>query len=664
MSLCSHAPHRRWSLAQYDYSIISTATAGGSPPVIAIGERKLAAVPLLYPSLGCHPSLSIGTTHSGAVLSHIEPPTLAFSPPPKSLPPDQSYHTAVQRVTLVSVTLALMIPHFTFFGICGVTKLLLPRLVTWIATETQLNTLFSTGYPLFYTGWLLWKFEGLRQRQQDLEATPRDGLKRAAVRDLDDELSATQRQIEQQDRQLLNMLHYWIVCAAVATFKQVALSIPFSKRMLRVYPPLRSVLVQIEMAAWLWVHVVPLCLSPVYIRQLPNHQTPVEAVVNKVLFPVATVLHDQISSLIPASLWQKFVVDTCKYSLDLAVWTKALSSDLRDTLVELILQSRCLFLPAILLMTMWPLSTVGMIYMAYIAPMALGCHAAKHGRDADDAVANNAETVVGLVRWLQFWVLHTILTCLLAPGRGILAWIPLANLVIGCIYGLLAILTPRAMRDLYGMMIHKELLALSTMLEPPKDDGNGNPLARDTDSKLVQLARFVVEKLPRASEHVDEAPERMDAAAAPAEHVDDAPGHVNEANENGNDDKDDLDDGATHTMEEDGSDGEERLAERTPTGLVRNNRIPKENIPHDNGAALERRPKKSSQKRAKSPGKATISEPSPRRSARQQEKASRARLEDTDDESDKQESLSSSSSSYAKDTATSRARRRRTRPLD
>jgi hypothetical protein len=643
MSLCSHAAHRRWSLAQYDYSILTTgtttvATGGGSTaPVIAIGDRKLAVVPLLYPSLGWYPS-------------YIEPPTPTSPPPPpppKSLPP-QSYHRAVQRVTLVSVSLALMIPHVTFFGICGVVKLLLPRLVTWIATETQLNTLFSIGYPLFYTGWLLWKLEGSRQRQLELEATPRAGLKRAAVRDLDDALSATKRQLEQQDRQLLNILRYWIVCAAVATVKQVSLSIPFSKRMLRVYPPLRSALMQIEMAAWLWVHVVPLCLSPVYIRQLPYYQTPVEAAVAKVLSPVTTLLHDQISSLIPASLWQKFVVDLCKPMLGVAVWSKILSSDFRDTLEELILQSRSLFPPAILLITMWPLTTVGMIYMAYIAPMALGCHAAKqHGRD-DDAVPMSAETVASLVRWLQFWVLHTILTCLLAPGRGILTWIPLANLVIGCIYGVLAILTPRAMRDAYFMLIHRELLALSTLLEPPRDDGNGgDPLARDTDSKLIQLARFVVEKLPRATEHVDEAPEHVDAAT-----------------DNGDGNEDSLDEFTTHTMEEDGSDGEERLAERNPAGLIRNKRVHKENIPHDNGAGLERRPKKSSQKSARSPRKAAISEPSPRRSARQQEKASRAGFEETDEESDKQESSSSSSSSYARDTATSRARRRRTRPLD
>jgi hypothetical protein len=67
----------------------------------------------------------------------------------------QRYRSTVQRIARGSLLLAAMTPHVLFASVAVGLKLLLPRLITWLATETSVTSLLSWWYPVGATITLL-----------------------------------------------------------------------------------------------------------------------------------------------------------------------------------------------------------------------------------------------------------------------------------------------------------------------------------------------------------------------------------------------------------------------------------------------------------------------------------------------------------------------------
>ena len=84
----------------------------------------------------------------------------------------QSYQSALRKISHTSLLLAMLLPHVLFLTVCSSVKLLFPRVITYIATETYLNTLLGTWYPLIWTISLLYHYRHGKTSGPSSKMTP------------------------------------------------------------------------------------------------------------------------------------------------------------------------------------------------------------------------------------------------------------------------------------------------------------------------------------------------------------------------------------------------------------------------------------------------------------------------------------------------------------
>lgn len=363
-------------------------------------------------------------------------------------------------------------------------------------------------------------------------------------------LNAVEKELQHEQR-LIKLLRYWMVCASIAMVKRLFFILPGSR--LFVHAALYRVAAQCELALWLWVAFIPFFhfattatttspTEPHIIRrpqsqsqrpplsprqqQTALFQSPVDILTVWLLAPWVTRLHTAVATSIPLQTWEQYIDTPVKSILDVLVWSRCLSSAARTEIqLSLLPRARHWILPGILLLFVWPFSSVALVYIAYILPLAY-CYldVVNNG----ETNAGNTTTIVGdnptnsmdrVVRWLQFWVFHTIITAFIGPFRGFLAWLPLSNFILGCLYAFLATLTPTSMQILYSSLIQSECQSLARFLmhlhQSRQDDsdqsldGNNNNNTIVTtrgyeDSRLYRFATYVWDVVPKADVEVND----------------------------------------------------------------------------------------------------------------------------------------------------------------
>lgn len=471
---------------------------------------------------------------------------------------EQSYHRQVQRVADFSVKLALMTPHALFAATLIAIKLLVPFALTWLATETNLSSVFYLWYPLLASILVLfdvWRADcnneqvlvahvpsngsKLKKVKKPLEeqkktltnssnaaASParsspfprttaavrkrnrrRSSLVSLVVRHnvLDASRSGDNNATEKTDAaaQLLLLhqrqvywMHYWIVCGAVAMMKRFFFILPFVTRFVKVYPIIRSVLLQVELVAWIWIHVVPTLLTPVGIQQLQQYQTPLDILAVTCIAPVVTAVYNGVSSVVPAAAWQTYVVEACSKFLGVAVWSKLLTQSSCDALLHFTEHGRSLVVPALTVFS-WPLQAFGILYVAYVLPLAK-CSlvvAAAHSPQKTELRR------LPITHWLQFWVLHTVLTGALNTCSALLWWIPFSNVAIWCAYAWLSVVAASSTIDSYYLSYVQQELQ-SFYILPLGDHQQSLPPTQE--AKLMRLFWYIIDKLPKAVDDNDD----------------------------------------------------------------------------------------------------------------------------------------------------------------
>jgi hypothetical protein len=307
-------------------------------------------------------------------------------------------------------------------------------------------------------------------------------------------LDANHHEASETDAALLRLrqdywLHYWMVCSTVAFGKRLLLLLPLAASVPNSYPAVHTILCQIELFLWIWLNVVPKMTSS-SIQQLENYSTPVEFLAVNVITPAATFVYLAAAVMVPASVWQRFVVNPTTKSFGLGVWSKMLKQEACDSAAHFVTEARVLILPALTVFFCPLLRVYAILYVAYALPLA------KSGAAKAAAIPTSPSMDRSAIHWLQFWVLHSVLTMAFSVLSYIIWWIPLFDVAFFCLYSALSVVSAASIEMTYHSWIHQELQSFRIL--PLGDHQQALPTTHE--ARLVRLIYWVGEKL-KESEH-------------------------------------------------------------------------------------------------------------------------------------------------------------------
>lgn len=345
----------------------------------------------------------------------------------------QRYRSTVQRIARGSLLLAAMTPHALFLACAVGTKLLLPRTVTWLATETSCLSLLSWWYPVAATITLLHQISQQgsdaaakgdtdaekkntaaaaaetekenntpaakqRGRKQTNTTTPQKSPARQPffprtapgknANDADTAAAKNKRRRRSSflpqtprfhhanpDTQVQEWLQYWMVYAAVQAVSRMLYLLPFFSLILsRYHDFLQSSGLQLQAAFYVWIYVLPHVVIPMSSigsmnLQLPDTR-PLHFLTTYLIQPVISTIHDAISGAVSNNFWQGQVVGKLTTVLDSLVFIRFVSRDTADWLLHVAHLVRAVAVPSTTLLMPGFLTNYGVLYVQYVVPLA------------------------------------------------------------------------------------------------------------------------------------------------------------------------------------------------------------------------------------------------------------------------------------------------------
>lgn len=344
----------------------------------------------------------------------------------------------MRRIADTSLFLAMLMPHVVFLASVASLKLLMPRVLTYLAADTYLLSIMSFWYPMMWTiGLLQYYRNGVSAvEEQDVSknkddntgnyktpARPKRRLSssffprttpssrssvqkwlraattpvRRAVKKSDDE-----EEYDVHDNATY-WLQYWVVFSSLLAVCRLTFLLPIVGRIFGKYAMLSSVVREVQLVFFLWLFGVPL-VTP----ELTRNTLPLSLLYQRVV-PMVTAIYNVVSHAIPEQAWQT-LVEKASSILDLAVMIKVLSTESKDWLVHVLEEARPVLPPAITLFMPGFLTEYGVLYVKTLVPCAKS--------------SSQTKSLGEEMQWLEYWVLHGLLSSLLNWWAPILWWIP------------------------------------------------------------------------------------------------------------------------------------------------------------------------------------------------------------------------------------------------
>jgi hypothetical protein len=400
----------------------------------------------------------------------------------------------------------MLLPHVLFLGVCSSIKLLFPRVVSYLATETYLSTILGTWYPLVWTISLLYHYRHAKiepRKNTDEFKTPLKQLvsttnspakstpgfypkttpmKHASTpvqRWLRAAATPTRRDDNADVREECTYwLHYWMVLAVLSTLSSLLYSTPFMGRLLTRSVWIKSSLLEVQLFFFLWIFGLPGSLTSASIDPKKGYESrPLPLIYNK-LSPVLLAIYKMISNAVPETIWDT-VCEKSKSVLSICVMVRLLSEDTKDHLIHILVEARPLLPPAMTLFS--PFTSMGVLYVKSVVP------AAKHV---------TFKTLSTQMDALEFWVLHTLLSGLLQWWSGLLWWIPFSSHAVFLLWCHVQI--PKSCSRYYNLL-EEELQAFGLLEKGDKE-------LEVHSSITARVVTRWINSLPSASESEEDAP--------------------------------------------------------------------------------------------------------------------------------------------------------------
>ena len=407
----------------------------------------------------------------------------------------QSYSTALQRLAATSRRLAIMFPYAVVLATALALKTSVPRAVTWWAVETQLLNAVSRLYPLVISILLL--YDAL-QRKQEQQRRPEEKTrplgdvtntnptssesskgKNMVHRSKQDRDRERRQQVQEQkqkeelvQQRHLYWIHYWMVSACVAALLRLWQILPFWASLTPEWVATAGA--EVALFFWITLNVVPY-MTPATLRA-PN---PVDVLAQHWIVLPCTAVVKTVAGFPPEHVWETYCCAPAERMLQIMTWSKLLSERTANAMNHWIQESRGLITPAFLMFS-WPLQAYGLLYVQYVLPLS-------------QSLSDNPNKTD---RWMQFWVIHCVLSAVVHSLAPFIWWIPFSNVSLFVVWAVLATATDAHMEYAYRNYIQRELQALSLL---PKHNVDDRHLETE-HSRTVQAFYWILERLPRAKD--------------------------------------------------------------------------------------------------------------------------------------------------------------------
>mmetsp|Transcript_716 Transcript_716/g.1150 ORF Transcript_716/g.1150 Transcript_716/m.1150 type:complete len:640 (-) Transcript_716:419-2338(-) len=361
----------------------------------------------------------------------------------------RKYDAALDKVSRISTTLAMCLPHILYGVGAFVVKWLLSDVFVYIASDVPLLECITVFEPTFHTVVAVQRFQHLCNVHRKLYANdplvveddspPCEDNERRGVDNYEPMMTKIQLKKEEKksNAHLQKLLRYWVIFGLVISFGKLLIMLPLVCRLVLKIED--NVIRQLLLVMFVWLRYLPLPSSKQMGKTFGKHArlystNTIDIVycnlVQPFLLPLANVTEGrkQTRGMIELFLAQ------LETFLSVCVFMKALRAERKEQIVHVVTEGLAL-LPACTTLLMPSMFTAyGCVYVGGFVSTA-------NSAKCDDAIVKSDKKAAFIsdddpkllqlrmlrVRWLRYWCVYVNVLFLLARAGSILAWIPLST---------------------------------------------------------------------------------------------------------------------------------------------------------------------------------------------------------------------------------------------
>jgi hypothetical protein len=389
----------------------------------------------------------------------------------------QKYNSLVERVAETSMVVAILLPHVLYVTGFGMARYFLPSFIGYIVTETILLQVISFWIPFLKTVVIIVKW------QHGVNGLVLDENTRDKFHSKHHKSSLIKNVKEREEEikivhSISHLLMYWIALSVLSAFFQTLRLLPILGGFLPSPQEVTNVInsrsrfrlshrfcEEIRLFFFLWLFILngehesrlenPSVKSPKSrllqtsdsVRNLRSKmsrydKSPVGIVydrlkpvllsitqnMNMIVSSVSSVGHEPSDDRFSTSIPHRFIKFVASV-FDFLIFTKVMSQKMKLSIMNTLAQCVGL-LPALPTLFMPSYFTkFGIIYVSYIVPAANATRAKesmwKPSQTLEEKDLILFTFISSSVRFLQYWVLHSMISAFLSYFTPILSWVPL-----------------------------------------------------------------------------------------------------------------------------------------------------------------------------------------------------------------------------------------------
>lgn len=385
----------------------------------------------------------------------------------------RKYNDFVDRVAKTSSFLAMILPHCLYAAMVVGMKVMLPSGLKYLATRTYLCAVLSFWHPLYLTFSALGRLsphlrdyrESKESDEKENEASGKDKFKAMTPSKL-----KVQRQRETEmvglRAAVVDLLKYWVVYAILLAMVRTGKLLPFvghvlnataddkptsrprffAKKSAGLYAKLRlpqRLVEEMTLVFFVWLRLMP---SPPAVGEEGkakiasrsrdiDKQMPVDILYGK-LSPMVLSAMNSSAFLTKKAMGKpggdeftllSMVIQKLKSVLDLFVLVRLISKRTREWIITTIVESSALLPAASTLLMPGYFTGYGVIYVSLVVPAGYSISSCDAVRQSGPRLEAVMPKIYDSSRYLQFWIVHAVLSSLLASFAPLLAWMPLST---------------------------------------------------------------------------------------------------------------------------------------------------------------------------------------------------------------------------------------------
>lgn len=424
----------------------------------------------------------------------------------------------------------MTLPHFVFFGAGISFKIIFPSVVKWLAYDTYTTALLSVWYPLICTlGWIHEQRHGEKDNQKEapIDAPSTSSVKQVATTCKADKATPKSKQRQnrkqpaymkptsaQKAREGANntkrgtktgvfpkttptspssggnsstsniqekqpsteapttyWLRYWGVYALVQAIGHLCSMVPVFGRFVARHPFFLSFAAELKLLFFVWIFFMETLLRSTTGDSLLAEALPLR-LLHRHVMPLVREFEAVVSEAVPKEAWKNWVHSKVQRLLEVFVMVRFISESSKDWLLHILDESRTLLLPSLSLLMPGFVTQFGVSYVQFLVP---------------SVKSSNAKGEAAELLYLQYWVLHCILSGLFSWFSSILWWIPFSTHLIFLTWCHLSF--PQTIAEYYSV-VEMDLVAFGLL--------RGDPVVAVHETRTVQLLASLSKRLPSA----------------------------------------------------------------------------------------------------------------------------------------------------------------------